>query len=49
MKTCSLQTRNLLLLSYIGRWRAEQKEQLDELLPKATGREARIEQRMARR
>ncbi|KAF5829590.1 hypothetical protein DUNSADRAFT_15872 [Dunaliella salina] len=31
------------------RWKAEQKEQLNELLPKATGREGRIEERIGRR
>eukprot|EP00877_Chromochloris_zofingiensis_P009627 jgi/Chrzof1/4918/Cz15g04140.t1 len=31
------------------KWRADQKDVLDELLPKATGREAKVEQRVARR
>ncbi|KAI8466459.1 MAG: hypothetical protein J3K34DRAFT_524543 [Monoraphidium minutum] len=31
------------------KWRAEQKERLDEMLPKATGREALVEKRIARR
>ncbi|EIE20044.1 hypothetical protein COCSUDRAFT_48583 [Coccomyxa subellipsoidea C-169] len=30
-------------------WRAQQQEALDEILPKATGREAQIEKKMARR
>ena len=30
-------------------WRGEQKELMDELLPKATGREAMIEKKAARR
>ncbi|KAL6754886.1 hypothetical protein V8C86DRAFT_2689411 [Haematococcus lacustris] len=32
-----------------ARWRAEQKEVLEELLPRATGREAQVEKRIARR
>ena len=31
------------------RWKAEQKDLLDEMLPKATGREAAVEKRLARR
>lgn len=31
------------------KWRSDQKELLDELLPKASGREAQVEKRMARR
>lgn len=31
------------------RWRAEQREALDEMLPKSTGREALVEKRIARR